>query len=172
MELIFTMLKIKSCIFILLVFLFSLLCFDIIAFADKNGGNEKNEKEDNYINEFNSDAFKNSGGDKETYDDSKDEIEPLVTKSVFTPSLFRGLVLKDENSKGVTILDVMSKTPMFKAGLQYGDVLVEIDGEKINTLEDYFVATKKVRANNIDNIKLVIGRKQKLLRKKVKELKN
>jgi len=48
-----------------------------------------------------------------------------------------GLEIQDlENSKGVKILDVDSDTPASKAGLQKNDVITELDGKPINSVDD------------------------------------
>ena len=53
-----------------------------------------------------------------------------IEAQVITPQIARALELKD--TKGVVVVGVVRNGPAHKAGLQPGDVLVSIDGKKIN----------------------------------------
>ncbi|MDH3311003.1 MAG: Do family serine endopeptidase [Gammaproteobacteria bacterium] len=53
-----------------------------------------------------------------------------IEAQVITPQIARALELKD--TKGVVVVGVVRGGPAHKAGLQPGDVLVSIDGKKIN----------------------------------------
>lgn len=74
------------------------------------------------------------------------QSEPNSSNPVHKPSWesfprsgFRlGVVLSDENgdSKGVAIEKILPESPADKAGLHEGDVIVKIDGEKIQTSRD------------------------------------
>lgn len=41
---------------------------------------------------------------------------------------------------GMMILLVNSESPAWQAGLKVGDILIEIDGQKVNNINDYYAA--------------------------------
>lgn len=49
---------------------------------------------------------------------------------------------------GMIILLVNTESPAWHAGLKKGDILMEIDGEKINNINDYYASLAKTSSKN------------------------
>jgi hypothetical protein len=76
---------------------------------------------------------------QETKEISKEVIERVKSFSIQVqkvyPEFFSGMILSEEK-KGLEIVEVMSGSPGFVAGLKNGDIILEIEGKKINSLPD------------------------------------
>lgn len=59
------------------------------------------------------------------------------------------------SSKGVIITKVLSNTPADEAGLKVGDIIVEIEGFKINNEQTIFGVFQEFRAGQIINVKII-----------------
>jgi S1-C subfamily serine protease len=51
--------------------------------------------------------------------------------------------------EGVAIVGVLPGSPSERAGIRYGDVLLEVNGKRVRTFEDYVVA-KSIRDGGMD----------------------
>lgn len=51
--------------------------------------------------------------------------------------------------EGVAIVGVLPGSPSARAGIRYGDVLLEVNGKRVRTFEDY-VAAKGLREDGMD----------------------
>ncbi len=58
--------------------------------------------------------------------------------------------------KGAMITDVVQESPSSKAGLKQGDIVVEFDGKKIDSIEDLIAAIRNKKVG--DRIKVVFFR--------------
>jgi serine protease Do len=79
-----------------------------------------------------------------------DELEPTVQEALPEKSLkFEDLGLKfkekdpDSTKEGLEVEEVKKDSPTDKAGLRSGDVLIEINRQRINNPEDFRIALKK-----------------------------
>lgn len=81
----------------------------------------------------------------------------IFATPVFSQSIFSGLILT-EAKDGLRVVDAQPGSPAFDAGLKVGDEVVEIDGKKIKSLDDYVRISKNVRSKKID-ARLVVRRK-------------
>lgn len=77
--------------------------------------------------------------------------------SVHAQSIFSGMIFS-EKKEGLTIVDVQSGSPGFDAGLKNGDIVLEIEGEKIKSLPDYVKASRAIKNKKVE-ASLVILRK-------------
>lgn len=73
-------------------------------------------------------------------------------------SIFSGLIFS-EKKEGLMIVGAQSGSPGFDAGLRTGDIVLEIDGKKINNLEDYIKISRESKDKRVE-ISLVILRKE------------
>ncbi len=73
-----------------------------------------------------------------------------------------GLQIQDqEDSKGVKVLDVDEESPASKAGLKEGDLITEIDGKAITSVEDLKNKTKDMKEG--DSFKISYSRDGKTM---------
>ncbi len=72
-------------------------------------------------------------------------------------SIFSGMIFS-EKKEGLKIVEVQSGSPGFDAGLIKGDIVLEIDGEKIKSLPDYVRISREIRDKKVE-ASLVILRK-------------
>ena len=93
--------------------------------------------------------------------------------NIFSNNQKLGLRIKDtEGGKGVSVEDVDEDSNAAKAGFKKGDILTELDGEKINDTNDARTALKKVSKASAYNAKVLRnGKEVKLEVKIVKPLK-
>ncbi len=77
-------------------------------------------------------------------------------------SLFSGLIIAQSQQRGVKVVEVRPDSPSGKAGIKVADVIIEIGGEKVLSLDD-FVAKSRGRGKKIPEIRVKVLRKGKLL---------
>ncbi|MBI5124674.1 MAG: PDZ domain-containing protein [Planctomycetes bacterium] len=87
----------------------------------------------------------------------------MISSDVCASGLFSGLVVSqgDSASGGVKVVEIHSGCPAERAGIIAGDLIIEIDGQKIKTLDE-FVKTSKARGDKDMEAGLVLIRKGKL----------
>jgi len=68
----------------------------------------------------------------------------IMTSPIFAQSLFSGLVLSERNN-GLMVVEVQKESPVFDAGLRKGDILLEVEGKKINNLESYVELSRTIK---------------------------
>ncbi len=73
----------------------------------------------------------------------------VFTSPLFAQSIFSGLILSEKND-GLKVIDVQKGSPGFDAGLKTGDVLLEIDGNKIKSLEDYIKISRETKNKKVE----------------------
>ncbi|XP_028834718.1 serine protease HTRA2, mitochondrial-like [Denticeps clupeoides] len=86
-----------------------------------------------------------------------------VMMLTLTPSIIAELKLRDssfpdEVTHGILIHRVIAGSPASRSGMKAGDVVVEINGKKVNTSEEIYQAVR-----SSDSIKMVVKRGQDLL---------
>ena len=79
-------------------------------------------------------------------------ISPVHAQSIFSGMIF------SEKKEGLKIVEVQSGSPGFDAGLIKGDIVLEIEGEKIKSLPDYVKISRKIKNQKVE-ASLVILRK-------------
>jgi membrane-associated protease RseP (regulator of RpoE activity) len=84
----------------------------------------------------------------------------MVSPEVYAHSLFSGLVVS-QGEQGVKVVEVSPGYPVERAGLRVGDLILEIDGKKIKTLDE-FVALSKSSGDKVTETSLLVIRKGKL----------
>jgi membrane-associated protease RseP (regulator of RpoE activity) len=67
----------------------------------------------------------------------------------FAQSIFSGLILS-EKKDGLKIVDVQKRSPCFDAGLRVSDIILEIDGKKIESLNDYIRISRELRGKRVE----------------------
>ncbi|HHT9139714.1 MAG TPA: PDZ domain-containing protein [Candidatus Tripitaka californicus] len=87
----------------------------------------------------------------------------IVSSDVYASGLFSGLVVSqgDSASGGVKVVEIYPGCPAERAGIIAGDLIIEIDGQKIKTLDE-FVKTSKARRDKDIEASLILIRKGKL----------
>ncbi|HHT9152883.1 MAG TPA: PDZ domain-containing protein [Candidatus Hypogeohydataceae bacterium YC40] len=80
--------------------------------------------------------------------------------NVFAFSIFSGLIVA-QGEQGVKVVEVHPGCPGERAGLRVGDLIMEVDGQKVKTLEEFANMSKAMKDKNIESNLLVI-RKSKL----------
>lgn len=84
----------------------------------------------------------------------------IFTSSAFAQSIFSGLILS-EKKDGLKVVDVQKGSPCFDAGLKAGDIILEIDGKKIESLDDYIKISKEAKGKKVETT-LTVRRKDVL----------
>ena len=84
----------------------------------------------------------------------------MFTRSSFGQALFSGITVL-ENKEGVSVFSIKSGTPLKDAGVRKDDVILEIEGEKIKTIDDYVKISKELK-NKKNEAKVIIKRKDKI----------
>lgn len=69
--------------------------------------------------------------------------------------------LPEEAREGAIILDVMSGTPAANAGLRKGDVIVEMNGKKITSMEDLIAEIRNKKVGDRVRITYIRGKEKK-----------
>lgn len=87
----------------------------------------------------------------------------MISLDVYASGLFSGLVVSqgDSASGGVKVVEIYPGCPAERAGVSAGDLIIEIDGQKIKTLDE-FVKMSKARGAKDMEAGLVLIRKGKL----------
>lgn len=73
----------------------------------------------------------------------------MVSLDVHASNLFSGLVVS-QSEQGVKIVDIYPGYPAERAGLRVGDIILEIDGQKLKSLEEFANISKTKGATNIE----------------------
>ena len=73
----------------------------------------------------------------------------IFTSPALAQSIFSGLILS-EKKDGLKVVDVQKGSPCFDAGLKAGDMILEIDGKKIESLDDYIKISKEARGKKVE----------------------
>lgn len=76
-------------------------------------------------------------------------ISNVFSPVIFAQSIFSGLILT-EKKKGLKVIDVQSGSPVYKAGLKPGDFVLEIDGKKLRSLEDYVRISRDAKRKKLE----------------------
>jgi len=71
-------------------------------------------------------------------------ILSIFTAQAFAQTLFSGLILS-ERKDGLMVIETQEGSPAFNAGLKAGDVVVEVDGKKIKSIEEYVNISGEVK---------------------------
>jgi membrane-associated protease RseP (regulator of RpoE activity) len=79
----------------------------------------------------------------------------IFTSPAFAQSIFSGLILS-EKKDGLKVVDAQKGSPGFDAGLKVGDIILEIDGKKIESLDDYIKISKKVKGKRVETTLTVL----------------
>jgi len=93
------------------------------------------------------------------------EEETVGYLGVTTEALSQAMITALDVEHGVLIKEVVEKSPAEKAGLEKGDVILEVDGEKI---VDYATLKGLVAAKPDEQVKILINRSGKEYTKKTK----
>lgn len=62
---------------------------------------------------------------------------------------------------GIYVKEVLQASGAYAAGLQAGDVIIEVDGEKISSMERLSAKIKEYKPNDVVSVKLIRGRDKK-----------
>ncbi len=81
---------------------------------------------------------------------------------VWGASLFSGLVLSQGEQEGVRVIEVYPSSPSGKAGIKVADLIVELDGGKIGSLDDFVVKSRNVD-KKVPEVAVKVLRKGKLV---------
>ncbi|MHC4182794.1 MAG: PDZ domain-containing protein [Planctomycetota bacterium] len=73
----------------------------------------------------------------------------IFTPQAFAQSIFSGLILS-EKKDGLKVVDTQKGSPGFDAGLKIGDMILEIDGKKIESLDDYIKISKEAKDKKVE----------------------
>ena len=73
----------------------------------------------------------------------------ILASPAFAQSIFSGLILS-ERKDGLKVVDAQKGSPCFDAGLKAGDTILEIDGKKIKSLDDYINISKKAKDKKVE----------------------
>jgi membrane-associated protease RseP (regulator of RpoE activity) len=73
----------------------------------------------------------------------------IFISPAFAQSIFSGLILS-EKKEGLKVVDVQKSSPGFDAGLKAGDIILEIDGKKIESLDDYIKISKEAKDKRVE----------------------
>jgi membrane-associated protease RseP (regulator of RpoE activity) len=79
-------------------------------------------------------------------------ISPVHAQSIFSGMIF------SQNKDGLKVVEAQSGSPGFDAGLKKGDIVLEIEGKKINSLPDYVKISREIKKKKVE-ASLVILRK-------------
>ncbi len=80
----------------------------------------------------------------------------VLISPVHAQTIYSGLILT-EKKEGIMIVDVQPGNPGFDAGLRTGDIVIEIEGKKIETFNDYIKISREAKDKEIE-VSLVIRR--------------
>ncbi len=100
----------------------------------------------------------------------------LKAKEILSQRVIRqcGLTLREVDEKlagrlglegpgGLLVLKVVPGCPSFEAGLKFGDVILAVEGRKVNTIADFYVAYAGVKKGGQALIKIMRGGRPRLL---------
>ncbi len=73
----------------------------------------------------------------------------IFISPAFAQSIFSGLILS-EKKDGLKVVDVQKRSPGFDAGLRIGDIILEINGKKIKSLDNYIRISKALRGKSVE----------------------
>ncbi len=73
----------------------------------------------------------------------------IFASPAFAQSIFSGLILS-EKKDGLKVVDAQKGSPCFDAGLKAGDTILEIDGKKIESLDDYINISKEAKDKKVE----------------------
>ncbi len=81
----------------------------------------------------------------------------------YATSPFSGLVVSqgESTSGGAKVVEIYPGSPAEKAGLSVGDIILEIDGQKVKTLEEFVNISKAMKEKSTE-AKLLLIRKGRL----------
>jgi tetratricopeptide (TPR) repeat protein len=90
-----------------------------------------------------------------------------MERDVYATNLFSGLAVAqgDSPSGGVKVVEVRPGCPGERAGLREGDLVIEVDGQKVKTLQEFVSLSKAMKDKSTEaNIQLIRkGKLQNLL---------
>jgi membrane-associated protease RseP (regulator of RpoE activity) len=73
----------------------------------------------------------------------------IFISPAFAQSIFSGLILS-EKKDGLKVVDVQKGSPAFDAGLRVSDIILEIDGKKIESLDYYIRISKEAKDKRVE----------------------
>ncbi len=80
--------------------------------------------------------------------------------SVWGASLFSGLVLSQGGQGGVMVVEVSPDSPSGKAGVRVADLIVELEGQKIKSLDDFVTKSHSIEKEVLEvTVKVLRGDK-------------
>jgi len=97
-------------------------------------------------------------GEKVAMGKGEEKSDIGITVQDITPELARSFNVKP--SEGVLVVDVQSNSPADKAGMQRGDVILEVNRKKMSNTRDF---QKLIRASQGDTLLFLISRGEHLL---------
>ncbi len=71
------------------------------------------------------------------------------TAPAFAQSLFSGLILS-ERKGGLMVIEAQEGSPAYNAGLKTGDVVVEVDGKKVKSIEEYVNISRELKNKKVE----------------------
>lgn len=84
----------------------------------------------------------------------------MVSLEAYASNLFTGLIVS-QGDQGVKVVEIYPRCPSERAGMMVGDLILEIDGQKIKTLEE-FAKMSKAMGDKQTEASLLFIRKGKL----------
>jgi len=74
-------------------------------------------------------------------------------------------MIKVDNTEGVVVFGMQRNSPAEKAGIELGDIIIEVDGYKVTKLEDYYIGVGDKQTG--DQVTFTIIRNNKTFNKKL-----
>ncbi|MFN3466903.1 MAG: PDZ domain-containing protein [Candidatus Brocadiales bacterium] len=84
----------------------------------------------------------------------------MASPDVYASNLFTGLIVS-QGDQGVKVVEIYPRCPSERAGIMVGDLILEIDGQKIKTLDE-FARMSKAMGDRQTEASLLLIRKGKL----------
>lgn len=104
----------------------------------------------------------------------KNIVERLKSKKLIDRDYYTGIeprqldeqlarMIKTDQTDGVVVFGLQRNSPAEKSGIELGDIIIEVEGYRINRLEDYYIATGDSQTG--DKLNFVIIRNGKTIKK-------
>ncbi|MBI3018890.1 MAG: PDZ domain-containing protein, partial [Deltaproteobacteria bacterium] len=100
---------------------------------------------------------------KEKEPNSKKEDKPKLGLQIEDLKNYPGLREKLEISSGVVVTNVTEESPAEKAGFEKGDIIVEVDKQKVGNASDFKNSISKFKKGNSYLFKVLRERELKLI---------
>lgn len=90
----------------------------------------------------------------------------FVTQASYASSLFSGITVL-EGEEGVIVLEIKPNTPVKNAGIKKGDIILEIQGERIKGMSEYVSKSRELKGK-IAEAKVLIKRDNRIFMATIK----